>query len=156
MHASAHITKAEPPVQIPATLRLSKKPRRESWNHFLRRRVRRRKYRSARKRAKGAPRPRALQRAAAFSNESPVKRVSFESLSKILFWQAQSRRFKSRRLCRIALEITAEDQPCTFLQKRLSMAATSARVAGLCGFRCFAGSPCRIALSTHQLIALSA
>ena len=28
---------------------------------------------------------RALPRAAAFSNESPVKRVSFESLSKILF-----------------------------------------------------------------------
>ena len=28
---------------------------------------------------------RAMQRAAAFSNESPVKRVSFESLSKILF-----------------------------------------------------------------------
>ena len=28
---------------------------------------------------------RALQRAAALSNESPVKRVSFESLSKILF-----------------------------------------------------------------------
>ena len=28
---------------------------------------------------------RALQRAAAFSNESPVKRVSFESLSKTLF-----------------------------------------------------------------------
>ena len=28
---------------------------------------------------------RAMQRAAAFSNESPVKRVSFESLSKTLF-----------------------------------------------------------------------
>ena len=28
---------------------------------------------------------RAMQRAAAFSNESPVKRVSFESLAKILF-----------------------------------------------------------------------
>ena len=28
---------------------------------------------------------RALQRAAAFSNESPVKQVSFESLAKILF-----------------------------------------------------------------------
>ena len=40
-------------------------------DHFLRRHVRRRKYRSARKRA--------LQRAASFSNESPAQRVSFES-----------------------------------------------------------------------------
>ena len=32
---------------------------------------------------------RALQRAAAFSNESPVKRVSFESVSKRLFRHAQ-------------------------------------------------------------------
>ena len=45
-----------------AALRLSEKPRRvcarrrkENRNHFLRRRVRRRKYRSARKRAKGVP-----------------------------------------------------------------------------------------------------
>ena len=70
---------------------LPKKPRRvcarrrkENGNHFLRRRVRRRKYRSARKRAKGVPFVRCSE-PQPLSNESPVKRVSFESLSKILF-----------------------------------------------------------------------
>ena len=69
--------------------RLSKKPRRVcarrrkySSKHFCRRHVRRQKYLSARKRASVAS---ALRRAAAFSNESPAKRVSFESVSKILF-----------------------------------------------------------------------
>ena len=70
---------------------LPKKPRRvcarrrkESRNHFLRRRVRRRKYRSARKRAKGVPFVRCSE-PLPHSNESPVKRVSFESVSKIFF-----------------------------------------------------------------------
>ena len=77
-----------------AALGLSEKPRRvcarrrkENGNHFLRRRVRRRKYRSARKRAKGVPFVRCSE-PQPLSNESPVKRVSFESLPKPRFGQA--------------------------------------------------------------------
>ena len=64
--------------------RVCARKRKENGNHFLRRRVRRRKYRSARKRAKGAPFVRCSE-PQPLSNESPVKRVSFESLSKTLF-----------------------------------------------------------------------
>ena len=64
--------------------RVRPRRRRIKWNHFLRRRVRRRKYRSARKRAKGVPFVRCSE-PQPLSNESPVKRVSFESLSKTLF-----------------------------------------------------------------------
>ena len=79
---------------------LPKKPRRvcarrrkESRNHFLRRRVRRREYRSARKRAKGVPFVRCSE-PQPLSNESPVKRVSFESVSKRLFRHAQAPRVR--------------------------------------------------------------
>ena len=60
---------------------LPKKPRRvcarrrkESRNHFLRRRVRRREYRSARKRAEGAPRP-----SCDAAGRSPFKREPSET-----------------------------------------------------------------------------
>ena len=79
---------------------LPKKPRRvcarrrkESRNHFLRRRVRRRKYRSARKRAKGVPFVRCSE-PQPLSNESPVKRVSFDGLYKNSFFD---------KLCRNAV-----------------------------------------------------
>ena len=67
--------------------RVCARRRKESGNHFLRRRVRRRKYRSARKRAKGVPFVRCSE-PQPLSNESPVKRVSFESLPKPRFGQA--------------------------------------------------------------------
>ena len=67
--------------------RVCARRRKEDGNHFLRRRVRRRKYRSARKRAKGVPFVRCSE-PQPLSNESPVKRVSFESLPKPRFGQA--------------------------------------------------------------------